>query len=187
MIEYGVYGDSIAFGYGNNNHSWFDSLAENKTALKRAQNGAKIADVAVALANDKNHYQTLFIAVGINDLLQPEDVPANNDIVGAWSCYETLLEKAAYLTDRLIVQSVLPVRENLFPKQEWLTKPMWAFNENIRNFNVGLQKLAFLSGASFIDAYADFNKGFLSWYYTDAVHLNASGQDKLFRIYQNNL
>lgn len=82
MIEYGVYGDSIAFGYGNGNYSWFDRLAENKTALKLAQNGAKIADVAAALANDKNYYQTLFIAVGINDLLQPKEAPANSGIVG---------------------------------------------------------------------------------------------------------
>lgn len=186
MIEYGIYGDSIAVGYGNNNRSWFDNLTADKAALKLAQNGAKIADVATALANDNNYYQTLFIAVGINDLLLPKAAPSS-DIVRVWSCYETLLEKAAYLTDRLIIQSVLPVRENLFPKQEWLTEPMWAFNENICNFNDALRRQAYLYNALFIDAFAGFKKVLLSGYYTDAVHLNASGQDLLLRIYQDNL
>lgn len=36
--KFGVYGDSIAFGYGNNNQSWFDELYLGNEALKLAQN-----------------------------------------------------------------------------------------------------------------------------------------------------
>ena len=43
--KFGVYGDSIAFGYGNNNQSWFDELYLGSNALKLAQNGEKIEDV----------------------------------------------------------------------------------------------------------------------------------------------
>ena len=38
----GVYGDSIAFGYGNNNHSWFEMLSKesDEKNINLAQNGA---------------------------------------------------------------------------------------------------------------------------------------------------
>jgi hypothetical protein len=37
--QYGVYGDSIAFGYGNNNQSWFDINYKGLKSIKLAQNG----------------------------------------------------------------------------------------------------------------------------------------------------
>ena len=51
--KFGVYGDSIAFGYGNNNQSWFDELYLGSNALKLAQNGEKIEDVLSACRNKK--------------------------------------------------------------------------------------------------------------------------------------
>ena len=53
--RFGVYGDSIAFGYGNNNHSWFDELYFANEALKLAQNGEKIEDVLNKIKQDNNH------------------------------------------------------------------------------------------------------------------------------------
>ena len=61
--RFGVYGDSIAFGYGNNNQSWFDELYLGSNALKLAQNGEKIEDVLSKIKQDNNHYDTLFFAV----------------------------------------------------------------------------------------------------------------------------
>ena len=53
--KFGVYGDSIAFGYGNNNQSWFDELYLGNEALKLAQNGEKInPDLRVYLGASKN-------------------------------------------------------------------------------------------------------------------------------------
>ena len=60
--KFGVYGDSIAFGYGNNNQSWFDELYLGNEALKLAQNGEKIEDVLSNIKQDNNHYDTLFFA-----------------------------------------------------------------------------------------------------------------------------
>ena len=76
--KFGVYGDSIAFGYGNNNQSWFDELYLGSNALKLAQNGEKIEDVLSKIKQDNNHYDTLFLAVGINNLLSTS--PQNNQI-----------------------------------------------------------------------------------------------------------
>ena len=64
--KFGVYGDSIAFGYGNNNQSWFDELYLGNEALKLAQNGEQIEGVLRKIKQDDNHYDTLFMAVGIN-------------------------------------------------------------------------------------------------------------------------
>lgn len=50
--KFGVYGDSIAFGYGNNNQSWFDELYLGNEALKLAQNGEKIEDVLSKIKQD---------------------------------------------------------------------------------------------------------------------------------------
>ena len=78
--KFGVYGDSIAFGYGNNNQSWFDELYLGNEALKLAQNGEKIEDVLSKIKQDNNHYDTLFMAVGINDLLSETPKPNQIDI-----------------------------------------------------------------------------------------------------------
>ena len=51
--KFGVYGDSIAFGYGNNNQSWFDELYLGNEALKLAQNGEKIEDVLSKIKQDR--------------------------------------------------------------------------------------------------------------------------------------
>ena len=60
--KFGVYGDSIAFGYCNNNQSWFDEIYLENEALKLAQNGEKIKDdIAVN--------QTVIIKKGKNKFL----------------------------------------------------------------------------------------------------------------------
>ena len=76
--RFAVYGDSIAFGYGNNNQSWFDELYLGNEALKLAQNGEQIEGVLRKIKQDDNHYDTLFLAVGINNLLSTS--PQSNQI-----------------------------------------------------------------------------------------------------------
>ena len=121
--KFGVYGDSIAFGYGNNNQSWLDELYLGNEALKLAQNGEKIEDVLRKIKQDNNHYDTLFFAVGINDLLSEAPKPDQIDISSLINRYEEVLKTAKIRASNIIVQSVLPVREELFPNQSslWLS------------------------------------------------------------------
>ena len=53
-MEYalGVYGDSIAFGYGNEDGSWFDKLEGFSSKIKMAQNGEIINNVLLKISAD---------------------------------------------------------------------------------------------------------------------------------------
>jgi lysophospholipase L1-like esterase len=182
--KFGVYGDSIAFGYGNNNQSWFDELYLGSNALKLAQNGEKIEDVLSKIKQDNNHYDTLFFAVGINDLLSTS--PQSNQIaiselIGK---YKEILEIAKNKASRIVVQSVLPVREELFPNQVWLDEDKWAFNSDIELFNQKLAELCETHQIEYLDAYTNFSSLDLSKIYMDAVHLNKLGQSEMARVYK---
>ena len=182
--RFGVYGDSIAFGYGNNNHSWFDELYFANEALKQAQNGEKIGDVLNKIKQDNNHYDTLFFAVGINDLLSTS--PQNNQIPipELISKYKDILEIAQNKSSKIVVQSVLPAREELFPNQAWLDEDKWAFNSDIKLFNQKLAELCFELKVGYLEAYSEFCAKNLAELYIDAVHLNELGQGELARIYR---
>ncbi len=182
--KFGVYGDSIAFGYGNNNQSWFDELYLGNEALKLAQNGEKIEDVLSKIKQDNNHYDTLFLAVGINDLLTTS--PQNNQIAipEFISKYKEILEIAQNKALRVVVQSVLPAREELFPNQAWLDEDKWAFNSDIEIFNQKLLQLCSEFNVAYLDTYSEFCTKNLAERYIDAVHLNKVGQQELAKIYR---
>ncbi len=182
-FDFGVYGDSIAFGYGNQNQSWFDILYGAKNAVKLAQNGAKIDDVLAKICHDVNNYQTLFLAVGINDLLQSDMREAAIKIEGLIAKYAKILQMCKQRADRIVVQSVLPVREELFPNQNWLDSPMWAYNDDVINFNKKLAELCWAEHVEFADFYTEMVSRDLAIFYTDAVHLNALGQQLLVEFY----
>lgn len=183
--KFGVYGDSIAFGYGNNGRSWFDILANEQVVIKLAQNGEKTTDVLRKIEKDNNHYQILILAVGINDLLQNDNIPANCDVGTIIENYEKILDVAVEKADKIIIQSVLPVREELFPEQNWLDKPQWVFNTNIEKFNIKLRNLAQVKKVLFFNAYDEFTLIELNEVQIDAVHLNKNGNLVLAELYQN--
>ena len=183
--KFGVYGDSIAFGYGNNGRSWFDIFTDKWVAIKLAQNGEKTTDVVKKIEKDNNHYQILILAVGINDLLQDDNVSANCDIKAIIENYEKILDVAIKKADKIIIQSVLPVREELFPEQNCLDKPQWAFNASIENFNIKLQNLAQERKVTFLNAYDKFTLIELTGVLIDAVHLNKKGNLVLAELYKN--
>ena len=182
--KFGVYGDSIAFGYGNNNQSWFDELYLGNEALKLAQNGEKIEDVLSKIKQDNNHYDTLFLAVGINDLLSTS--PKSNQIVISELIgkYKEILEIAKNKALKVMVQSVLPAREELFPNQAWLDEDKWAFNSDIELFNQKLQQLCSELNVAYLDTYSEFCTKNLAERYIDAVHLNKHGQSELAKVYK---
>ena len=181
--KFGVYGDSIAFGYGNNNQSWFDELYLGNEALKLAQNGEKIADVLRKIKQDDNHYDTLFLAVGINNLLSGAPKPNQIDISSLINQYEEVLKVAKTKASNIIVQSVLPIREELFPNQDWLDENKWGFNADVETFNQKLAKLCETHQIKYLDTYTNFSSLDLSKIYIDAVHLNKEGQQELARVY----
>ena len=181
--KFGVYGDSIAFGYGNNNQSWFDELYLGNEALKLAQNGEKIEDVLSKIKQDNNHYDTLFMAVGINDLLSGTPKPNQIDISSLINQYEKILKTAKTKASNIIVQSVLPLREELFPNQVWLDEDKWGFNADVETFNQKLAGLCEKHRIKYIDAYTSFCSLDLSKIYIDAVHLNKVGQQELAKVY----
>ena len=183
--KFGVYGDSIAFGYGNNNQSWFDELYLGSNALKLAQNGERTENVLSKIKQDNNHYDTLFLAVGINDLLTTS--PQSNQIaipelIGK---YKEILEIAQNKALKVVVQSVLPAREELFPNQAWLDEDKWAFNSDIELFNQKLAELCEKHQIKYLDAYTNFSLLDLSKIYMDAIHLNKKGQQELVNVYKN--
>lgn len=180
----GVYGDSIAYGYGNNNKSWFDMLSSGVSAIKLAQNGENISEVLKKICNDENNYQTLIIAVGINDLLQVSQNPQDLLIMSLVAQYEEVLKIAKAKADKIIIQSVLPIREELFPHQDWLDCEKWAFNINAIKFNQNILNLTKKHGLIYLDTYNGFKVLQLSEFYIDAVHLNEQGQQNLFREYE---
>lgn len=182
--KFGVYGDSIAFGYGNNNQSWFDELYLGNEALKLAQNGEKIEDVLRKIKQDNNHYDTLFLAVGINNLLSEVLKPNQIDISCLINQYEEVLKVAKTKSSNIVVQSVLPVREELFPNQAWLDEDKWAFNSDIETFNQKLAELYEKHQIKYLDAYTSFYSLDLSKIYMDAVHLNKQGQSELAMVYR---
>ena len=92
--KFGVYGDSIAFGYGNNNQSWFDELYLSDNSLKLAKNGEKIEDVLLKIKQDNNTYNTLIFAVGTNDLLSQNPQPNQINISNLINQYEEVLKVA---------------------------------------------------------------------------------------------
>lgn len=185
--EIGVYGDSIAFGYGCSGVSWFDMLSSGKTAVKSACNGEKISDVLRKIQGDGNCYQTLIIAVGINDLLQPSQKSQDLRLERLITDYERILKTVKAKAGKVIIQSVLPVRETEFPNQDWLDCKMWVFNENVLKFNNALLNMVEKHKFFYLDAYQKFETLSLPEFYIDAVHLNQQGQQKLFKVYNEML
>ena len=181
--KFGVYGDSIAFGYGNNNQSWFDELYLGNEALKLAQNGEQIEGILRKIKQDDNHYDTLFLAVGINNLLSGAPKPNKIDISSLINQYEEVLKVAKTKASNIIVQSVLPIREELFPNQAWLDEDKWGFNADVETFNQKLAKLCETHQIKYLDAYTSFCLLDLSKIYIDAVHLNKEGQQELAMVY----
>ena len=182
--KFGVYGDSIAFGYGNNNQSWFDELYFGNEALKLAQNGEQIEGVLRKIKQDDNHYDTLFLAVGINKLLSEALKPNQIDISCLINQYEEVLKVAKRKSSNIVVQSVLPVREELFPNQDWLDEDKWGFNADVETFNQKLAELCETHQIKYLNAYASFCSLDLSKIYIDAVHLNKVGQQELAMVYR---
>ena len=184
--KFGVYGDSIAFGYGNNNQSWFDLLSCDNEAIKLAKNGETISNILQKIQKDTSNYETLYIAVGVNDLLSTRAVPGQKIFTDLISQYEEIIKVARLRSTNVVVQSLLPVREDLFPNQDWLDKDKWCFNQDIEGFNKLLKGLCDKYQIKYIDAYSEFCHLNLSELYIDAVHLNKKGQDKLlFSILHN--
>ncbi|MBE6444724.1 MAG: hypothetical protein E7019_01505 [Alphaproteobacteria bacterium] len=181
--KFGVYGDSIAFGYGNNNQSWFDELYLGNEALKLAQNGEQIEGVLRKIKQDDNHYDTLFLAVGINNLLSVTPKPNQIDISSLINQYEEVLKVAKTKASNIIVQSVLPAREELFPNQAWLDEDKWGFNADVETFNQKLAELCEKHQIKYLNAYTNFSSLDLSKIYMDAVHLNKQGQSELANVY----
>lgn len=182
--KFGVYGDSIAFGYGNNNQSWFDELYLGSNALKLAQNGERIEDVLSKIKQDNNHYDTLFLAVGINNLLSTSPQSSQIAIPELIGKYKEILGIAQNKALRVVVQSVMPAREELFPNQAWLDEDKWAFNSDIELFNQKLVTLCSENNAHYLDAYSEFCAKNLAEIYIDAVHLNKQGQSELAKVYK---
>ena len=133
--EISVYGDSIAYGYGANNKSWFDALSGFKNKIKHAQNGETVSNVLEKISKDDNTYDTLIIAVGINDLLQESRKAEDFVNLKLMTQYNQILEIAKTKATKVIIQSVLPVIEKRFPNQPWLDTPQYAFNKTIETFN----------------------------------------------------
>jgi lysophospholipase L1-like esterase len=151
--------------------------------LKLAQNGEKIADVLCKIKQDNNHYDTLFFAVGINDLLSKTPKPDQIDISSLINQYEEVLKVAKTKASNIIVQSVLPVREELFPNQDWIDENKWGFNADVETFNQKLVELCETHQIKYLDAYTNFSSLDLSKIYMDAVHLNKQGQSELANVY----
>ena len=179
----GVYGDSISFGYGNDNISWFDRLTGFESKLKLSQNGETISNVINKISADNNIYDTIIIAVGINDFLQDSPVVDTSSVNKYIKQYEQILQIAEKISSKIVVQSLLPVIENKFPNQKYLDEPKWIFNINVIEFNKLLKTLAQKYNAQYVDTYSVFNKQNLSTLYFDAVHPNGLGQTLLFDIY----
>lgn len=181
--KFGVYGDSIAFGYGNNNQSWFDLISVNNKSIKLAQNGETIDNVLEKIKKDTNTYDTLIFAVGVNDLLFSSPKTNQTAFSNLISQYEEILRIAKLKAKKIIVQSILPVREKLFPNQDWLDTPKWCFNKDILKFNKQLNELCIKLKFEYLDLYSEFSSENLADNYIDAVHLNKFGQEKLANIF----
>lgn len=185
--KFGVYGDSIAFGYGNDNQSWFDLISVNSKSIKFAQNGETIGNVLEKIKKDTNTYDTLYFAVGVNDLLLSSPKTNQTAFSNLITQYEEILKIAKLKAKKIIVQSILPIREKLFPNQEWLDTPKWCFNTDIIKFNKQLNELCIKSQFEYFDLYSEFSSENLADIYIDAVHLNKFGQERLANIYMNKL
>lgn len=183
----GVYGDSISFGYGNNDISWFDLLTGFKNKLKLSQNGETINNVLTKISEDDNTYETLIIAVGVNNFLQISPVADDSQMQNSMLMYENILKIALQKSDKVVLQNLLPVIENKFPNQKYLDDPKYIFNCNIISFNKFLERLSVKYGVMLIDAYTFFNKNHLDELYFDGVHPNEQGQILLLKIYQKEL
>ena len=170
----GVYGDSISFGYGNNDVSWFDLLSGFKNKLKLSQNGETINNVLTKISEDDNTYEISPVA---------DDSQMQNSML----MYENILKIALQKSDKVVLQNLLPVIENKFPNQKYLDAPKYVFNCNIVSFNKFLERLSVKYGVMLIDAYTFFNKKRLDEVYFDGVHPNEQGQILLLQIYQKEL
>jgi len=177
--KFGVYGDSIAFGYGNNNQSWFDIVSLGSKAIKLAQNGETICDVLKKIKLDNNCYEVLYVAVGVNDLLVSFLESGKIDFSFLMRKYEEVLKIALIKSKKVIVQSLLPVREELFPNQDWLDDDKWCYNLDIKEFNRRLCLLCDKLKVQYKDVYSKFCTKNLESIYIDAVHLNKIGQEEL--------
>ena len=105
--KFGVYGDSIAFGYGNNNQSWFDIVSLGSKAIKLAQNGETICNVLEKVKVDNNFFEILYIAVGVNDLLSYLPKANAVDLSLLINQYDEILKIAQDKAKKIIVLSVL--------------------------------------------------------------------------------
>lgn len=98
-----------------------------------------------------------------------------------------MLKLARTKSLHIVVQSVLPVQEELFPQQDWLNEDKRGFNADIEAFNKSITQLCKKYQIKYLDAYTNFCSSDLSDFYMDAVHLNKRGQSELAKIYKNKI
>ncbi len=181
VMKVAVYGDSIAYGFGSGDKSWFDLLPDNYQKSKFAVNGAITEEVLEEILKHDEKFDIIFLAVGINDLFNM----INFNYGFLLEQYEEILNIAKEKANKVVVQAVLPMLETG-------TFPIWFQREEplkliIESFNIKLAELAKNRGCIFVDAHSEFLKLDLTKFYADDVHLNRAGQQKLFEIYDNYL
>ena len=126
----------------------------------------------------------MFFAIGINNLLLSHNKHCKIDFDLLIKQYEEILKIAQNRASYIIVQSLLPVLEELFPKQDWLDEDKWIFNTDIKAFNDNLGKLCNKYNVRYLDLYDEFYSLDLKDFYIDALHLNNMGQKKLANFYK---
>jgi lysophospholipase L1-like esterase len=162
-------GDSISL--------WFptDLLpGDNKTWLNQAISGETSAGILKRLnLFDKNQPQSIFIMIGINDLIRGVD---DTQVLENYRQIVDYLRRQHPKTE-IVVQSILPhgAEEATWEGKDKLVK---ISNHRIRQLNAELQIIANKAGAKYLDLNRLFTNeegNLLSDFTTDGLHLSHEG------------
>ncbi len=182
MKKIAVYGDSIAFGCGSGDKSWFDMLENQGQKFKFAFNGARICDSLDQIKKCEENFDQIYLAIGVNDLFSINSF--HYDIF--LEQYENLITYAKQKANQVIIQGLLPVIIHTNSPYV-LPNEVDPINLIIESFNFKLKEHCQKRSCIFIDAFAEFIKLDLKDYYSDDIHLSDLGQIYLLGIYNKNL
>jgi len=194
-----VFGDSIDYGFYDNEGGWVDRLKRYLFALSRDRNlehDLKVYNLGISgdttteildrfdcetkPRNWENQETIVVFSIGLNDsviILEKNKMPMNQFITNI----DLLLKKAKVYTNKIVFIGPTPVDELLVTPMPWSPTEFW-FNREIRKYDRTLRKICRKSKVDYIELFNKFVKRKYKQLLEDGAHPNTKGHELIFKI-----
>jgi len=177
-------GDSITNGYWDETFAgWFGRLAAKISAANQqrfgfsnlSQDGDRICDAFHRVGAElltRDGADVLLVAIGVNDLIRSPNADSPTDLSPHLrkEYWTRLLDLAQKNAENIIILDVLPIREELTPRDN-----LWFRNADIVEYNDLIAEICAARKIPFVRRYDKWKARDLATLYVDEAHPTGAG------------